>query len=74
MRIIATEDGEEVEADAEPVEWPPRGVAIPGDNYAEAFGFPLARVPFVEPGVYEFQLWADGFDEPIGRERIEARE
>jgi hypothetical protein len=73
VRITATEDGDEVEEDDEPVEWPHRGVAIPGDNFAEAFGFPLARVPFVEPGVFEFQLWADGFDEPISRERVEAR-
>lgn len=34
----------------------------------------LLGVFIPEAGVYEFQLWADGFDGPIGRERIEARE
>lgn len=47
---------------------------VPGENYLECFGFQLDNVFLPEPGVYEFQLWADEFDEVVGRERIEARE
>ena len=60
--------------DSDAPEFGPWDVALAGDAYVEAFGFLLTHVPFEEPGVYEFQLWADGFQEPIGRERIEVRE
>jgi hypothetical protein len=70
IRLVRAED----EDDPDAPEFGPWDVALVGDVYVEAFGFSLTQVPFAEPGVYEFQLWADGFDEPIGRERIEVRE
>lgn len=65
-------DGEEVVETRR--DFAPRTVAISGENYVECFALPLTDVWFPEPGVYEFQLWAEGFDEPVGRERILARE
>jgi hypothetical protein len=52
----------------------PWEIEIPGGSYVECFGLPLGKVQFTEPGVYEFQLWADGLDEMLMNERIEARE
>lgn len=54
-------------------EFGPWGIGVPGENFVEAFGFVLTRVPFEIPGVYEFQMWVDGFDGPVNAERIEAR-
>ncbi len=51
-----------------------RPVAISGLKYMEEFAYPIGPVPFREAGLYEYQLWADGFDEPIARERVMARE
>lgn len=73
-RIGVDDDGEAVEV-GEPVEFRPRTIFLPGDgNYLECVGIPLANVSFSEPGVYEFQLWADGFEDILHTERIEARE
>jgi hypothetical protein len=70
--ITATADGDE---DAAFVRvWGPWDVAISGDGLVEPFGIPLPAVEFPDPGVYEFTLWVDGFEEPVGRERVEARE
>jgi hypothetical protein len=52
----------------------PWEISIPGENYVECFGIPLAGVPFPEAGVYEFQLRADGSEAPLAVERVEARE
>jgi hypothetical protein len=49
-------------------------VSLLGESYVECYAMALADVWFPEPAVYEFQLWADGFDEPLARERIQARE
>ena len=72
VRIGATDEGEETVTELR--DFGPWEIAIPGDNYVECFGLALLQVWFPEPGVYEFQLWADGFDGPLGRERVEARD
>lgn len=72
LRVGVADDGEEWVAEVD--QYGPWEIAIPGDNYVECFGLPLLNLSFPEQGVYEFQLWLDGFDEPLGRERIEARE
>lgn len=81
VRIRTTDDGEEEEVqlgtDGEPREFPlptARPLAVSGLNYVEEFAYPIGPVPFREPGLYEYQLWADGFDEPVTRERVLARE
>jgi hypothetical protein len=70
--IYRSEDGEDEEGDA--VEFTRRTLALTGDDLVEGYGIPLRDIPFAAPGVYEFQLWVEGFNEPIGRERVEARE
>lgn len=54
----------------------PRGrpAVVSGIEYVDEIAFPIHSVPFREPGLYEYQLWADGIDEPIARERVMARE
>jgi hypothetical protein len=49
-------------------------ITLSGRNYVECYGIPLEGVYFAQPGVYEFQLWADGFSAMLMNERIEARE
>ena len=71
-RLVLEED-EIVEA-GEPIAYGPWEIELPDGNYVECFGIPLTHVPFKEPGVYEFQLWADGFDEMLYYERLEAKE
>jgi hypothetical protein len=70
--IYLSEDEDETEGD--PIEFARRTIALTGDDFVEGFGIPLRGVPFEAPGAYEFQLRVERFDEPIGRERIEARE
>jgi len=63
--------------DGSPREFRPptnRPFAISGVNFVEEFAFPIGPVPFRYAGLYEFQLWVDGVEEPIGTERILARE
>lgn len=72
LRIGIDDDGEELEDE---LGWHgPWDIAIPGENYVECFGFPVVGILLPRDGVYEFQLWIDGFEEPLARERIEARE
>ena len=71
VRVDRDEDGDEVSGES--AEWGPWPSPITGLDLVESHGFVLMGVPFDGPGVYEFQLWVDGFDEPVGRERIEAR-
>ncbi|MGL6074196.1 MAG: hypothetical protein ACRC8S_08545 [Fimbriiglobus sp.] len=52
----------------------PRMVSISGIEYVQQIAFPVGPVPFREPGVYEFQIWVDGIEEPVARERILAKE
>jgi hypothetical protein len=81
VRIRTTEDDEEEEVqlgpDGEPREFPMpprRPVLVSGLNYMEEAAYLIGPVPFREAGLYEYQLWADGFDTPIARERVMARE
>jgi hypothetical protein len=74
VRIQEDETADEIPSEPQIAEWGPWDIAVTGDSFVEAFGFQLVRVPFDAPGVYEFQLWVDGFEEPIGRERVEAQE
>jgi hypothetical protein len=43
-------------------------------NYVDELAFSLESIRINDPGLYEFQLFAEGMDEPIARERILARE
>jgi hypothetical protein len=70
LRIGVVDDEEIVETRRD---FGPKTVAITGENYVECFAIAVADVWSPEPSVYEFQLWADGFDEPLARERIQAR-
>jgi hypothetical protein len=77
VRMVAIdqdEDGEAVEVGV-PAEFGPWDIEMPGEgNYVECFGLPLEDVWFPAPGVYEFQLWADGVEGMLYNERVEARE
>lgn len=79
VRIETDANNEEVEIqlgeNAYPREFPlPRICPITGLAYVEEFAYAIGHVPFGVAGIYEYQLWADGIDEPIARERILARE
>ena len=71
LRLGVTDEGETILTRRE---FGPKAVEISGNNYVEGFALALTDVWFTEPGVYEFQLWADGFDDLLARERIQARE
>jgi hypothetical protein len=78
--IHTTGSGEETEMQlgpwGEPREFPmpgQRSIVVTEIEYVQQVTFPISRVPFREPGVYEYQLWVDGIDEPIARERVLAR-
>lgn len=71
LRVRAVEGEDVIETRRD---FAPQAIAISGENYVECFALGFSDVWFTEPGVYEFQLWADGFDEPLARERIQARE
>lgn len=70
LRIGVSDEGETVLTRRE---FGPMAIQVSGENYVEGFAIPLADVWFAEPGIYEFQLWADGFDDPLARERVQAR-
>lgn len=81
VRVAAADGEEDLEIqlgpDGSPREFPMptnRPAEIDGINYKNDFAFPIFKVPFAESGVYEFQLWADGIDQPIACESILARE
>lgn len=68
------EDEIQLGGDSEPLEWPGgRPVVVSGEDFVDPFAVSLKDVEILEAGVYEFQLWIDGLDEAIGRERIQAR-
>ena len=63
--------------DGEPLEYPmPSGRPAVVDelSFVEQVAYRLDHLVFPEKGVYEFQLWLDGFDQPAGRERIKIGE
>ena len=47
-----------------------RPVTITGLQSVQELAFPIFLVPFAESGLYEFQIWIDGIDYPVGREQI----
>jgi hypothetical protein len=51
-----------------------RPFGISGLNYCEEYSFLLPAFQIDETGIYEYQLFVEGFEEPLGRERVEARE
>lgn len=71
-QIEVTDEGEEVLTEHR--QYGPWEIELPGDNYVECFGLELRNVFIPEAGIYEFQLWADGFDAPLAVERFQARE
>ncbi len=71
VRIELDEAGEE--ATVFVTDWGPWVWEITGLELVDSRGFELPRVPFGEPGLYEFQFWAEGLDQPIGWERVEVR-
>lgn len=76
----------ETDGDGEPVEiqvgefgesrefpMPPgRPAVVSGIEYVDEVAFPIGPVAFPKPGLYEYQIWADGIDSPIVRERVMA--
>lgn len=70
-RIKAVDDEDVIETRRDFGPW---SIALVGESYVECYALPITDVWFSEPSVYEFQLWADGFDSPLARERIQARE
>ncbi len=84
IRLVKVESGEDNDVlevqlgrDGNPREFRPpttRSFEISGLNFVEEFAFPIRFVPFKESGTYEFQLWVDGLEEPLARERVLARE
>lgn len=51
-----------------------RPVDVSSLVFVQEFFFPIGPVVFPRPGLYEFQLWADGIYEPIIGERIKVTE
>ncbi len=66
--VLADENGDETERAVK--RWGPWLVPVTDLDLVETHGLLLPRVPFDGPGVYEFQLWADGFDAPLAAERV----
>lgn len=50
--------------------WGPWLTPITGLDLVESRVYRINNIPFAAPGVYEFQLWIDGFDEPIAGEQV----
>ena len=75
-RIDRKDIGEEVESvlgrEGEPLEFRlPRPIVVSGLQLVDSFAVPLDDVIFPTPGLYEFQLWQVGEDEPLAAERLE---
>jgi len=51
-----------------------RPFELTGLNYVDEMALTLESIRINDPGLYEFQLFAEGIDEPLARERILARE
>ena len=76
VRIDRNDIGEEVESavgrDDEPLEFRlPRPIVVSGLQLVDAFAVPLDNIAFPTPGLYEFQLWGEGGQEPLASERLE---
>jgi len=57
-----------------PTQSGPWDIELFGQEFFEGFAFSMANLRFDEPGVYEFQLHADGYDDPLARERLYVHE
>ena len=69
VEVTTDEDGNDV--DRELIEWGPWLTPVTGLDLVETHAYKLFNVPFDGPGLYEFQLWLDGFDEPLAAERVQ---
>lgn len=76
MRIERDDFGEEFEVQLGPDDSllqfsVPRPTALSGLTLVEELAVPLDRILLEQAGLYELQLWADGFEEPLAGERFE---
>ena len=81
VSIVVNDDGDEEEIqlgrNGEPREFSMPGtrlVSVSGIEYVEQIVFRIGPIPFADAGLYEYQLWAEGYGKPITRERVLARE
>jgi hypothetical protein len=83
VRLVASDenDGEEEEIhlgpNGNPLEYvmlSPRNFEVTGLNYVDEVAFPIGPVRSEVAGLYEYQVWADGIEDAIARERVLARE
>lgn len=72
VRVEQDQDGEEVGHLLD--EWGPSPCPVTGFDLVETRIYVLSRVRFDGPGVYEFQLWLDELDGPVGWDRIRVPE
>jgi len=72
VRIPDDEDDEGIQLGkaGAPREYGPWDIELIGEEFVESFAFPVVRVRFDDPGVYEFQLRLDSLPTPVGRERL----
>jgi hypothetical protein len=76
VRVIKTDyDEEEVQLGEhdEPLEYSmptTRPVELNELSFVDEHAFRIDELVFHDKGIYELQLWIDGFDEPAGTERI----
>ena len=68
------ETGEEEVLETDAPAYGPWTIALYGEEYVEGFAFPLNRLPFREPGLYELQLTVDEIDGWYAAERVDVRE
>lgn len=75
VRLVEVTVDEYGDEQARPAgEWGPWLVPVSGLELVESHAFLLKEVPFDRPGAYDFQLWADGQDEPLAAERVQIRD
>lgn len=74
IRLVRIDlEGYDGESEIEIQIFPRFRILVTGEALVDEFGFTIKAIEFPEPGVYEFQLWADERTEPLACERIEAR-
>lgn len=79
LELNEDDEYEEVQLgrNGEPREFPeqnPIRVGVSDVEFVIEIGYQIGPVGFRDPGLYEFQLWAEGIQEPIARERVLAQE
>lgn len=72
IRLFRVDRGEDDDL-TEVAAWGPWPYEVTGFELVESRGVELRRVPFPEPGLYEFQVWIDGQTNAAGWERVEVR-